>query len=116
MYKNIGKKIKGLALGTFIVEAVAAIIIGLLFIIEDEDMIPISLLIMVVGPVVAWIFSWVLYGFGELIDKTAKNECNTFNLLQLEEEWFRIDHISRLHAEGLISDQNYKDEVFNSRH
>ena len=71
MYDNIGGKIKGLAKATFIVGAIAAVITGIALMASDEDMIPVGLLVMVVGPIVAWVSSWLLYGFGELIENSA---------------------------------------------
>lgn len=77
MYDNIGGKIKGLAKAAFIVGAIAAVIAGIALMASDEDMILIGLLVMVGGPIVAWVSSWLLYGFGEIIDKTCDIERNT---------------------------------------
>ncbi len=77
MYKNIGKKIKGLAKATFIVEAISAVITGMILGIvwyswgEYEGAF-VALGIMVGGPIIAWVSTWLLYGFGELVDKTSK--------------------------------------------
>ncbi len=88
MYDNIGGKIKGLAKVGFIVEAIAAVITGIALMALDGDMILIGLLVMLLGPIVAWVSSWLLYGFGELIDnvcriaantRTLKNESTSFN-------------------------------------
>ena len=88
MYDNIGEKIKGLAKVMFIVEAIAVVITGIALMASDGDMILIGLLVMVVGLIVAWVLSWLLYGFGELIDnvctiaantKTSKNASTNFN-------------------------------------
>ena len=77
MYDNIGGKIKTLAKVTCIVEVILAAISGLALMVDDEDLIPIGLLVMLVGPVIAWISSWLLYGFGELISKASDIERNT---------------------------------------
>ena len=77
MYDNIGGKIKGLAKATFIVEAIAAVITGIVLMCIDEDLILYGILSLIVGPVLAWISSWLLYGFGELIDKVSDIERNT---------------------------------------
>lgn len=86
MYNNIGVKIKALAISTFIVEAIAAIIGGIvLWIVTKEWW---CALILFFGPILAWVSSWLLYGFGELIDnvckiadntKTLKNDITSFN-------------------------------------
>ena len=70
MFNNIGGKIKGLATATFIVEAISAIVTGIALMCIDEDLIGIGLLVMLVGPIVSWISSWLLYGFGQLIENS----------------------------------------------
>ncbi len=77
MYDNIGSKIKGLAKAIFIVEAIAIVIAGIVIMFADEDLIPIGFLMLILGPIVAWVFSCLLYGFGELIDKACDIARNT---------------------------------------
>ena len=72
MYDNIGGKIKGLAKAFFIVEAIAAVIAGIALMAIDEDLILFGALALILGPVVAWVSSWLLYGFGELIEKATQ--------------------------------------------
>lgn len=69
-YENIGDKIKGLAHLIFVVEAIAAVITGIALIFSDEDMILYGLLVIVIGPIMAWVSSWLLYGFGQLIENS----------------------------------------------
>jgi len=85
LYIDIGKKIKGWAKWIFIVEAIMFVIgaIVMLFTAEDGGMIFAALLTLVLGPVLAWVSSWILYAFGELVDKTCENERNTQNILKL---------------------------------
>ena len=73
MYKEIGKKIKRLAIATFVVEALASIITAIIFLVDEEIW---ALAILFGGPIVAWGSSWLLYGFGELIDKVCDIEGN----------------------------------------
>lgn len=77
MYDNIGGKIKGLAKALFIVAAIAEVITGIALMASDEELIVYGLLVMVVGPIIAWVSSWLLYGFGEIIEKLTKIEQNT---------------------------------------
>jgi len=72
MYDNIGGKIKGIAKAVFIVEAIAAVIAGIALVAIDEDLILFGVLTLILGPAVAWVSSWLLYVFGELIDKFVK--------------------------------------------
>lgn len=80
MYDNIGGKIKGLAKAVFIVEAIAAVIAGIALVAIDEDLILYGVLTLILGPAVAWVSSWLLYGFGELIDKVCEIATNTKTL------------------------------------
>ena len=84
-YTDIGKKIKGWAKTIFIIEAIMFVVsaIIMLFTAEDGWMIFAAIMTAVVGPIVAWVSSWILYAFGELVDKTAANERNTQNILKL---------------------------------
>ena len=75
MYDNIGGKIKGLARATFIVEVIAAAITWMVLWIETEE--SWCALILFCGPFVALVSSWLLYGFGEIIDKLCDIEQNT---------------------------------------
>ena len=74
-YGNIGGKIKTWAKWIFIVEAISSIITGIALLVDTEEVI--YILFCLVGPVVAFVSSWLLYGFGELIEKTTQNERNT---------------------------------------
>ena len=75
MYDDIGEKIKGLAKVMFIVGAIAAVIGGLVLLVDK--FLAIGLLTLFLGPVVAWVYSWLLYGFGELIDNACIIAANT---------------------------------------
>ena len=70
MYDNIGGKIKGLAKVSFILAAIAEVITGIALMATSEYLVGYGLLVMVVGPIVAWISSWLLYGFGQLIENS----------------------------------------------
>ena len=80
LYENIGGKIKSWAITIFVIEAIAAVISGLVLLFSDAALA--GLLTIVLGPLVAWIGSWLLYGFGELIETNAANESNTREILK----------------------------------
>lgn len=81
LYDNIGGKIKGWAKGIFILETVGVIILGLVLLFDEVTVLT-GLLTMIIGPIVAWVSSWLLYAFGELVEKTAANEENTRYILK----------------------------------
>ena len=80
-YENIGGKIKGLAKWIFAIEAIAAIITAFVLFFADDSLIIVGIITLVCGPIIAWIGSWILYAFGELVEKTSDNERNTRNIL-----------------------------------
>ena len=69
-YDNIGSKIKGWAIWIFLGEALAAVIAGIALIAEDADMALVGFLLIFLGPIVAWVSSWLLYGYGQLIENS----------------------------------------------
>ena len=82
LYENIGSKIKNLAKWIFVIAAIGAVITGLVLLFTDEDLILYGLLTLVCGPIVAYIGSWILYAFGELVEKTSDNENTTRQILK----------------------------------
>lgn len=72
MYENIGSKLKNLAKWSFIVEAVGAVITGISLLTTDENYILSGTLTLVFGPIVAWVGSWILYAFGQLIEDVSE--------------------------------------------
>ena len=89
LYYNIGRKIKTWAMWMFIIEALSAIISGILLILNFVDAGPyefnlfMGIITILLGPVVAFVSTLLLYGFGELIEKTSKNEANTEQILKI---------------------------------
>ncbi len=82
MYQNIGGKIKGFARAVFIVSASIMSLGGLVMIsggiaAESAALSFTGLAVMILGVLVSWLSTWLLYGFGELIEKTSMNEENT---------------------------------------
>ncbi len=86
MFVDIGKKIKGVARTTANVEIIISIIIGILVFVctvafgDVEELwvgILLAIIIVIIGCAVAWSSAYLLYGFGELIDKTCDIEKNT---------------------------------------
>lgn len=120
MYDNIGGKIKGLAKASFVVATIAEVITGFALMAVDEDLIIYGLLAMFVGPIVAWISSWCLYGFGELIDKACEIERNTRGGERKSEAQAKVDSermnkIERLRAQGLITEEEYQQAISNNQ-
>ena len=67
LFKNIGEKLKGWAMCLFVLEVISAIIGGIGLIAADDGNV-IGLVVLIGGPIAAWISSAVLYAFGELVE------------------------------------------------
>ena len=83
MFNNIGGKIKSLAKFMCWLGISASVIIGIVLIIgatnrngyysyTDTNMVITGILVMIMGSILSWIGSFVLYGFGELVDNSSK--------------------------------------------
>ena len=70
MYKNIGDKIKTLAVFDFAFFTFVCVVTGIAAIVAYHSLL--SILIMTIGPLVAWIASFTLYGFGQLVENSDK--------------------------------------------
>ena len=81
MYDNIGSKIKSLAKVIFCIGVILCLLGGIALIGTLPDLWFIGLLVMIIGPITSWISTWLLYGFGELIDKACDIERNTRGLV-----------------------------------
>ena len=82
MYDNSGGKIKLLATVSAILMIIGCIIGGIALIAAsamDGFFSFLGILVIVVGSLISWISSWVLYGFGELIESITviKNSITT---------------------------------------
>ena len=116
MYDNIGGKIKSLAKVIFIVEAVLAVVAGIATMAVDDSMIATGFIILIVGPVVAGISSWLLYGFGELIEKVGAIERNTRGSGKSSDgqamtDAERLVKLERLRSQDLITDEEYQQAI-----
>ena len=74
MYDHIGGKIKILAKVTFAIVAIASIVGGFALLDGSDGL---SMILVICGPLISWISSLLLYGFGEIIDKLCDIEHNT---------------------------------------
>ena len=70
MFDNIGGKIKGLAIIITAIGILGSVVGGIVMFTIDEDLIAIGLVVMIVGPLVSWISSFMLYGFGQLVQNS----------------------------------------------
>lgn len=70
MFKNIGRKIRGIALAVFWLYVIAGGLIALLSLTEDD--VGIGLLVLLLCVMVGWLSSAFLYAFGELVQNSTE--------------------------------------------
>ena len=70
MFNNIGGKIKTLAKVICWIGIISCIITGIVLMAINDDFVLIGILTAVVGSLLSWISSFVLYGFGQLVENS----------------------------------------------
>ena len=75
MFNNIGRKIKNCAEAITWIGIIICILVGLVYIVlgienEANEMIVSGILVILVGSLSSWIGSFLLYGFGQLIENS----------------------------------------------
>ena len=116
MYKEIGKKIKKLAIVIFVLEAIVFFIGEIILMAINNDLFLVGILMMIIGPLLAWVSSFILYGFGELIDKTSEIANNTSKaranvVLENSSKQSSNEELKKLLEKGLISEDEYRQKV-----
>ena len=77
MYEEIGKKIKILARIIFVLGFIGSLIFSIIYIkngtnnASDMEIAFKGILVFLIGVILAWVSTFVLYGFGELVDKVC---------------------------------------------
>ncbi len=105
MFNNVGDKIKGLAMTTFIIGTIAAVLLGIAVIVVNEELALVGVLIIGLGILIAWLSNLLLYGFGELVEKTCEIARNTSKAVSDND---RLDQAKQLRNQGLITDDEYR--------
>ncbi len=121
IYDDVGAQIKGLAKVLFVLEVIASAIAAITFLVGAMDSygseaeVISFIVVLIVGPLAAWVTNIPLYGFGELIEKATKIEYNTKTKANrnatnsVDKE--RISKLENLLEKGLITEQEYKNEI-----
>ena len=116
MYEQIGEKIKGLASTLATIGIIISIFGGIVLMMTSDDAPILGIFVAAIGALLSWVSSWLLYGFGELIDKVCnieksmhiKNRISETSAMNISK---RLDKIETLRAEGLITNEEYQAAV-----
>lgn len=116
MYDNIGGKIKGLAKVMCAVGSIAPIIAGIVIISLDRygRSTPIAIAVMVLGIISAWVSTWLLYGFGQLIENSdiIAEEYKRANKKATAKKNERIQKQYRKEANVIIANPDADEDTF----
>ena len=112
MFDNIGRKIKALAKIICWMGIIISIFIGINIIIFGEVKFN-GALIMILGPLLSWVGSFVLYGYGQIIENTDKlvNQDTVIKINKTAKETVvssRFNKLNELREQGLISEEEYQ--------
>ena len=85
MFSDVGGKIKTIAKIIFVLQIILPTIIGVSIIHASVDLIGLFLGIALLfgGPLIVWLDTILLYGFGELIENCWKSAVNTRDILDM---------------------------------
>lgn len=118
MFDNVGSKIKALASFFCWGGIIASVIGGIILIGLDEDLIFAGIAVIVIGSLLSWISSFVLYGFGELVansaiiaGKRADDSVQHPNTVAPQDKIEKITALNNLKARGLISEEEYSKKL-----
>lgn len=122
MFDNIGEKIKSLAvivcrigIIVYILAAITMMIIGTNSY-DGEAITAWGVIVLIAGPLLSIANSFIIYGFGELIEKVCiieRNICGEKNktIIHSKSETERTAQIDKLRSQGLITEEEYKKAV-----
>ena len=77
MFSNIGGKIKSLAQIVCWMGIICSVVSGIILIDTDDDLAFLGFVIIIIGSLLSWVSSFVLYGFGQLVENSDKLVLNT---------------------------------------
>ncbi len=110
MYENVGSKIKTVAKVFCVIIGIASIIAGIAMWVTTGN-VAFSVL-MIFGPLLAWLSSLVMYGFGELIENVAIVKNSAVSIVKLSKNIVAAnnkiyDNIDK----RTVDDNSFKDTI-----
>lgn len=70
MFENIGNKIKTLAKVLCWIGIIVSVVVAIVLFASDDDLVGIGFLVLIGGSLISWIASFVLFGFGQLVENS----------------------------------------------
>ena len=120
---QVGSIIKLLAKLLLVFGVVGSVLVGLtltiqgfVHILTQDELIAIGMSVLVLGSIVSITTSALMYGFGELIERTQEIAKNTRGGEMKSEEQYKVDSerintIERLRSKGMITEEEYRQAI-----
>lgn len=70
MYDNVGNKLKTISVLFMVLGVLLSIVTGIILIVISNSFMLYGVIIIIIGPILSWIGSLVLYGFGQLVENS----------------------------------------------
>ncbi len=110
MFKNIGGKIKTLAVVITCIGIVLSIIVGSLLMVNE--LVIVGILVMLVGILASWISSFILFGYGQMIENSDKLVAIERMRLDGELEKIstkaeKVDELAKWNKAGFLTDEEF---------
>ena len=110
MFDNIGSKIKGLASIITWIGIIISVILGIVLMCLGKTFVIVGLCVLFFGALMSWISSFLLYGFGELIERTCRiDDYLNFNPPNSPSAHVGNHQLLELLEKGVISQEEYEE-------
>lgn len=110
MYTDIGSKIKTISKVACVIGVIGALIIGITIVSYDDDLSFIALLAGLGAAFASLVTSFVLYGFGELVENSGRIGIERQQPV-LHQHKAEMSDLLRLKEQGIISEEEYQKKV-----
>ena len=116
MFDNIGGKIKKVAQIVCWIGIVASVISGIALMATDEDLVGAGFLVLIGGPLVSWVGSFMVYGFGQLVENSdilvsEKTGGKVESAKSTNSTNDKIENLNKWKEQGLITEEEYNQKM-----
>ena len=114
MFKSIGGKIKTLAGAITCIEIILSIVLGI--ILMTNDLVLVGVLAILVGFLFSWVSTFILYGFGQMVENSDKLVAIERMKLDAKMEELgtkadKADELAKWNKAGFLTDDEFEKRI-----
>lgn len=114
MFKSIGGKIKTLAGAITCIEIILSIVLGI--ILMTNDLVLVGVLAILVGFLFSWVSTFILYGFGQMVENSDKLVAVERMKLDAKMEELgtkadKADELAKWNKAGFLTDDEFEKRI-----